>query len=505
MATPIPKNGARFTAWDIAAATNGTIVQTRDKGALPLVTAVGITSDSREVVPGSAFVALRGETYDGHDFLAKVVLAGASVVVVGRGRGGNLSRVDAIEVDDTLVAWGAIARAHLRAWRRARPVAKAVVITGSAGKTTTKEICAALLDTAGVCHRTAGNLNNRIGLPAVVMGLEPTHAFAVLEAGMSVRGEIAALAQIVEPDVAVLLNVGVAHAAGVGGTRADVAHEKGALFEALAPEAVAVVNADDPAAMGQITRTRARRVETFGRAEGARWRLLERESLGVRGSRVVVSRHGKVRIELEFPLIGEAAALDLVAALAAAEAANGSPLSPAAIQTALSTGLTMSGRGAIRVLGDGTFVIDDSYNANPQSMRSALGTLREIAEHAGREAGSAPYRDDPNNHGKHRAVAILGEMKELGVIAQHEHDAIGAELAASGVALAIGCGGLIDRTLDRAAAAGITVHKARSTEEAAEIACREVRAGDVVLVKGSRSVGTEKIVEALVKARGEAP
>ncbi len=483
MATPIPQNHARMTIWEIAAATGGDVLRAGGEGEAG-ATAVGLTSDSRAVVPGSAFVALGGQSYDGHAFVRQAIDAGAALVVVHRGRGPSIGNAGVVEVDDTLAAWGAMARTHLRAWRRRSTRGTTIAITGSAGKTTTKEICAALLATAGACHRTAGNLNNRIGLPAVAFGTLDAHTYAVFEMGMSQKGEIAAMAAIVEPDVAVLVNVGLAHAEGVGGGRAGIAREKGALFEALTRRSFAVVNADDAAAMGQIARTRAINVSTFGRAEGATYRLVGRTSLGARGSRVSVMRRGKVTIELDFPLIGEAAAIDLVAALAASEAAHGSPLSPAAIQGALSTGLSVTGRAEVRTLADGTLVIDDTYNANPQSMHAALDALSELAA-------------------ARRKVAVLGEMKELGALAREEHERLGDELVLAGVSFVIGCGGMVDLALDRAEKAGITVFRARTADEAATVACREVQAGDAILVKGSRSVGTEHVVAALVGARGE--
>jgi len=357
-------------------------------------------------------------------------------------------------------------------------------VTGSAGKTTTKELCAALLRTAAPCIATQGNLNNRIGLPATAFCVEPAHRFAVLEAGMSVTGEIAELARIAEPDVAVVTNVGVAHAEGVGGGRAGVAREKGALYEALGPEGIAIANADDDAATGQLARTVARRAESFGRAATAQYRLLERTPLGARGSRVVVDRH-RERIELTLPLVGEAAAIDFVAALAAAEAALGELLSHDALVNALAGAATLAGRGALRRLHDDTLVLDDSYNANPASVRNALRSLAEL--------GQAESR---------RTVAVLGEMKELGPTSPREHEALGDEIAAAGVALAVGCGGLIDLALDRAAARGVAVIKAKTTDEAAERAASSVAPRDVVLVKGSRSVGAERVVDALARAHG---
>ncbi len=481
MATPIPPNQATFSARALAGAANAAHATFRGMDHA----IVGVTTDSRAVTPGCAFVALRGERYDGHAFLEAAVRGGARLVVVEEGRGDAARDVDVVEVKDTLVAWGALGRAHLRAWRHAAHVGRAVAITGSAGKTTTKELTHALLSTWGDTHFTAGNLNNRVGLPAVLLGAEPHHRFGVFEIGMSVPGEIAAMAALVEPEVAVITNVGVAHAEGVGGTRELVGREKGALFEALAPRAVAVVNADDDVAMAQLPRARAARAVSFGRAPAASYRLAERTSRGASGARVRIERPVGGRLELEFPLAGEHAAIDLLAALAAAEAAAGEPIEQARAQAALAalgTRVGLAGRGGVRVLPGDVWVIDDTYNANPSSMRAALASLVEIA------AAATPRR---------RVVAVLGEMKELGPLAEAEHAAIGDALVAADVSLAISCGGLMDRAIDRAAAGGTPTLRAATTDAAAALAVREVRAGDVVLVKGSRSVGTEKVVAAL--------
>jgi UDP-N-acetylmuramoyl-tripeptide--D-alanyl-D-alanine ligase len=485
MATPIPANRAPLTAWAAAAATGGVVVRVEGEGRR----AVGITADSRAVTPGCAFVALRGETHDGHAFVSGAIEAGAALVVVERGRAPEGTQADVVEVDDTLAAWGELARAHLRAWRRGRgerDAARVVAVTGSAGKTTTKELCASILRVVAPCHATAGNLNNLVGVPAVVFGLEPQHRFAVLEVGMSVRGEIARLADLVEPDVAIVTNVGVAHAEGVGGSRGDVAREKGALYAALRRRAVAVANADDEAVLGQLTRTRADRVLTFGRAEGATYRLVDRVPAGATGSRVTLACPGRPRLELDFALLGEAAAIDLAAALAAAEAASGAAVPAAMLQGVLSRHAAIAGRTAVRRLKDDTLLIDDTYNANPHSMRAALAAAAEL----GRAHGA-------------RVVAVLGEMKELGPSAPAEHAALGDAVADAGVALAVGCGGLVDLALDRAAARGVAIEKAQDTAQAALRAVAVVAPGDVVLVKGSRGVRAERVVEALVAARGE--
>jgi UDP-N-acetylmuramoyl-tripeptide--D-alanyl-D-alanine ligase len=496
VATPIGANRAVIDARSAAEATGGRVVRATGGRA-----ACGVTSDSRAVVQGAAFVALKGERYDGHAFVGPAIEAGARLVVVERGRAPADERADAVEVDDTLVAWGALARAHLLAWRRASAAGRVVAITGSAGKTTTKELCAALLRTAGECHATAGNLNNRVGVPAVVFQLEARHRFAVLEVGMNLPGEIAALARIAEPDVAVVMNAGLAHAGGVGGTVQDVAREKGALFEGVRPGGVCVANADDPAVVGQLARSGpGARIVTFGATASAQYRLLERISLGLEGSRLRVTRPGRDPVSTVLPIPGEAAALDFTAALAAAEAATGGTLH--ASETVLTRALASLGSlakgdvrrpdrregadantdvplaGRMRVLrARGIVVLDDTYNANPASMRAALATLGECS-------------------GRH--VAVLGEMKELGREAESAHDSLAAAAAEAGLDLLISCGGLADRIAHGAAALGIDVLFAHGAEDAARLALERVAPGDVVLVKASRSVGAERVVRALV-------
>lgn len=479
MATPIPPNQARVSAWQIAAASGGRVTREVD---LALV-GRGITTDSRAVVPGSVFVALRGERFDGHEFVARAEESGAAIVVVARGEAGRARAAAVVEVDDTLHAWGAIARLHLAAWRRSAPASepkRVIAITGSAGKTTTKELVRALASELAPCHATAGNLNNRIGLPSVVLGLLPHHRIAVLEMGMSVPGEIAAMAAIAPPDVAVVTNVGLAHAGGVGGTRSDVGREKGALFEALVESGAAVTCADDPAAMGQLVRTRARDVRTFGRTGD--YAIVDRVLQGGI-SRLTVRRPGHDGDVLALPLAGEAQAIDLCAAVAAVEAAMGKPLSTEEIARALAR-FSLPGRQALRALAGGVVVIDDSYNANPASFRAAIELLAEVG--AGR-----------------RKIAVFGEMKELGDVAASEHIAIGEEMARAGVALVVGCGGaLVERGLEAARAGGARVTAASDARDAGQRLAAELQPGDVVLVKGSRGAETERAIEVLIARRG---
>jgi UDP-N-acetylmuramoyl-tripeptide--D-alanyl-D-alanine ligase len=475
--TAIPSNAISLDVLAAAEATGGTVVHR----AQPVRRTRGVTTDSRAVVAECGFVALRGERYDGHDYVGKAIEAGAILVLVERGRAPRDAWVDVVEVDDALVAWGDLAKAHLRTWRGSRADARVIAITGSAGKTTTKEMAAALLRVETDVHATAGNLNNRVGVPAVVLGLDPRHRMAVLEMGMSVRGEIASLGAIAEPDVAVVTNVGLAHAGGVGGSIHDIAVEKGALFAALGPAGVAVANADDPLVMGQARDRHDGPTVTFGRAEGADVRLVRRAALGAQGSRVHVHRNGE-ESAFVLPVPGEAAALDFVAALAAAEAALGASLADRSVSSALRHLEPAAGRLQPRRLNGGVFVLDDSYNANPASVRAAFDALAEFQAL--------------------RRVAILGEMKELGSAAEAEHEKLGEAVVRARIALLVSCGGLADVTARAAARQGVDVVLTADALEASQVAADRVRPGDVVLVKASRSVGADRVVERLIAARG---
>ncbi len=541
MATPIPSNNATFLLPEVALATHGAVVH---RGLHSDEPAVGVTSDSRAVKRGGLFVALRGETHDGHAFVDKAIERGARIVVVERRRAVEIpiapAETSIVEVDDTLLAWGALAKAHLTKWRNDSLDGRVIAITGSSGKTTTKELTAALLSEVAPTHFTAGNLNNRIGVPAVIFALETSHRFCVLEVGMSLVGELDKIMEFAKPDVSVIVNVGLAHSEGVGG-REGVMQEKGAVYRALGHDGIAIINADDDYVCRAARRARVRKFETFGRgvAQASRrpgsfaeedgalsatrdsvrvraslppdslaarptqpgsspphqggsnppssdrlggpphYRLIDRIPTGA-GSRLIIACAGRDLV-VQMPLPGEAPAIDLMAALAAQEAASRELLSAAAIEHALAS-IRLEGRGTVRRLAGDIVVLDDTYNANPSSMRAALKTLAEL---------SGVER---------RRVVVLGEMKELGDHAEAEHDALGDEIAMSRVALAIGCGGLITRTLERAAAGNgaLVVLPCGSTEEAAREAADRIRPGDAVLIKGSRSVGAERVVAALV-------
>jgi UDP-N-acetylmuramoyl-tripeptide--D-alanyl-D-alanine ligase len=482
MATAIPKNHVELTARAAAASTGGVVLRSRN------VRARGIVSDTREITGGEAFIALRGASHDAHAFLDQAAERGAELLVID-GEHSLPEGPDVVRVPSTLTAWGDLARAHARAWRCERADRRVVAITGSAGKTTTKQLCAAILAEVAATHATPGNLNNLVGVPAVLFALEPEHRFAVIECGMSVRGEIATLASLIEPDVAVITNVSVAHAEGVGGSRDDVAREKGALFDALGEDATCIFDADDPVGRALAARCTATRKIGFGRTVAALYRLMDRVPLGLAGSRVTIERPrsadgvgGVDTFEVDLPFVGEAAAVDLCAALAAADAAAG-VVTRDAIASALKRVHNVDGRAAIHQTAFGAVIIDDSYNANPASMRAAFSILGDIGQR------------------ERRRVAILGEMKELGAIAEAEHLALGDALAAAGVGLVIGCGGLATHIASRAGSLGIAAVDCASVDAAIVSALERIGPTDVVLIKGSRSTGTERIVAAL-KARG---
>jgi len=490
MATAIPKNRVETSASEIARVTRGAIAAGGD------VRAKGITSDTRAIEGGEAFVALRGERYDAHDFLDEAARRGAAILVVDRDldRANSPGGPSVVRVGDTRVAWGDLAREHMRAWRsESKRTARVIAITGSAGKTTTKQLCAALLGEG--TWASPGNLNNLVGVPAVVLMLERAHRFAVIECGMSVRGEIAKLASIVAPDVAVITNVSVAHAEGVADAGEDareaVGREKGALFDALGEDGACVFDADDALSTRLAERSRARRKIGFGKSARASYRLLDRVARGAAGSRVTIERpcESCVRlaherglgareiVEAELPFVGEAAAIDLCAALAAVDAARGA-LAQHEIDDAMKRATNVDGRAAIVNAGDVT-IVDDTYNANPASMRAALSILADLAKDA------------------RRRVAIVGEMKELGPAARTEHAALGDALYDARVALAIGCGGLASVSIAHAKARGVDAVACEDVASAERAALDRVRRGDVVLVKGSRSVGAERVVTAL--------
>jgi len=484
MGTPIPQNRAYFQAGELLIATEGELV---DGSVLRMGALSGVSTDTRTLEPGALFVALRGETFDGHDHLQAAAKAGARAALVER----DVQAPEGlylIRVRSTLDALGRLAKKHVANWRARGGERRIVGVTGSAGKTTTRVAISALLEQLrpGEVLATRGNLNNRVGLPMVLLGLEEKHRLAVVEMGMNQPGEIEALASVAEADVGVVTLVAAAHVEGVGSIE-GVAHEKGALFRALSPEGIAIANGDDPRVFAEMMRSPARRRLRYGTAEGADIRVVERKPEGLSLSRVTLERPDGSRTSFKTPLIGEAGALACAAAVAVAESRLGVRVSGETVEAAFARADVGGGGGRLvpRLLGGDVAVIDDSYNANPASSCASIRTAAELARASGR-----------------RLVLVLGAMFELGHESERGHDEVGRAAAASGAAEVFAVHGDARRISDLASASGLPARFYATSAEAAPAVVASVRPGDLLLVKGSRGVGTERVVRALVEARG---
>jgi UDP-N-acetylmuramoyl-tripeptide--D-alanyl-D-alanine ligase len=482
MATPIPANTARFTLAEVVQATGGVC----RRGAPELVVE-GVTTDSRGDAAGRLFVALSGEHFDGHRFAAAAVSAGARALLVKKGTALDVSDAAVVEVDDTLLALGALARFHRRRWG-----GTLVAVAGSAGKTTTRSAIAAALEAVlpGAVHSVAGNLNNRIGVPMVLFGLSAGHGAAVVEIGTNSTGEVRELTRVASPNVGVLTLIDVEHAEGLGSLD-DIEEEEGALLRSLLKTGTAIANGDDERVVRQLVGSNARKKISYGTRGAVDYRIERRESVGLTASRVTLERprgRGRETIALEVPLFGLPGALALAAAVAVADrvAARSVPLDR--LSSAFARGaIGEPGRLRPLELGDHTVVLDDSYNANPASVRAAVAAARELADD--RAA---------------RLVLVLGEMRELGAQSAEQHDLVGRDIGESGAAALVAVGGDAERFVPPARAVGVDAAFAADAERAVDAVLARVRPGDVVLVKASRGVKAERIVEALVRAKGRA-
>jgi UDP-N-acetylmuramoyl-tripeptide--D-alanyl-D-alanine ligase len=461
----------RLTLGWVASATDGTLLGgNADHEIREIVT------DSRVVQPGDLFVALRGPRFDAHDFVPEVLSRGATAVVE-RGRGGAR---EVIEVDDTLQALQDLAHAV-----RKEAATRVIAITGSAGKTTTKETIAAFLATRFGVVKNKGNLNNHIGLPLSLMQLRERPDVAVMELGMNHAGEISTLVAIAEPDVRVWTNVGDAHL-GFFASPDAIADAKAEILERASADTLLVCNADDPRIMARV-RNFPGRTLTFGTERHANVRATAIEDRGLGGmcARVtaagVISAGLQTRHELliETPLLGRGNLSNVLAATAVAVDA-GIPMDEIARVAGQLT--PADRRGSIRQLRDDIVVIDDSYNSSPAALRRTLDVVA-------RETRAA------------RKVAVLGEMLELGEHSLRLHAECGQAAAGAGLGLLVAIGGPPARRLaDAAVEAGLpsdAVSYFATSDEAAGAVVAAIRAGDVVLVKGSRGIRTDIIVDRL--------
>ena len=458
----------RLTAAWVAVAMGGTIVKAGETSEFS-----GVSIDTRTLRPGQLYFGIRGSRFDGADFSGTAMEAGAAGVVVPRGRGAALTdgKAAVLEVDDTTTALQALAHATRRA-----SGAKVVAITGSAGKTTTKEVTSEFLGTAYRVIRNRGNLNNHIGLPLSLMELTARPDVAVVELGMNHAGEISTLVRIAEPDVRVWTNVGEAHLGFFASVDA-IADAKAEILEGATAGSLLVANADD-----ERVESRARRfagtVTTFGIDRAADVRADQVVDRGIDGTSARVATP-KGSVDFTTPLIGRGNLANILAATAvglhfdvplAAMAARAASLKPA------------QHRGDVVRLARGVIVVDDSYNANPTATRRAMEVLR-------------------NTRTTGRRVAVIGEMLELGEHAAALHQDVGRAAVATGLDELVTVGGGPARAMaDAAIAAGMSRTHVRyfaTSDEAADAFDGYVRAGDLVLVKGSRGIRTDLVVDRL--------
>jgi UDP-N-acetylmuramoyl-tripeptide--D-alanyl-D-alanine ligase len=458
---------ASFTLKELAEATGGKMAG--DPGA----TATGVSTDSRQVAAGQLFVALRGERFDGHEFVAASAEKGVNIVLVDDAwaEANELpAGTSAVVVPDTLRALG-----DLAAWHRQRFKIKIVAVTGSNGKTTTKEMLAGILTQTGPGLKTEGNLNNLIGLPLTLLRLTGRERWAVVEMGMSAFGEIDRLAEIADPDVGIITNAFPAHLEGLGSVE-GVAKAKGELFLRLKPGSVAVYNVDDPLICKCPTHLNVTRL-TFG-LRGAEVSSASIKSLGRKGESFVLRLPNEEQ-QVTLRAYGQH---NIYNALAAAAAAHALGVPGDVIRLGLEEFTPYDKRFQLDEVG-GVVLIDDSYNANPASMAAALKTLDEVRENG-------------------RAAAVLGDMLELGAGTEVAHRELG-RAAAQCVERLYLLGPLAKEVATGAVEGGLKPGQVLIGQDHEELA-RELIAwlekGDCVLFKGSRGMRMERVAQAVRQA-----
>lgn len=437
--------------------------------------ATGYSIDSRTVQPGDLFFAIRGDRFDGHEFVAEALGKGAIAVVVAKSHRQKLSQYDSakmIEVADPLAALQQLARAVREHWN-----GKIVAVTGSVGKTTTKEMIAKVLAAKYSILKSQGNLNNHYGLPLQLLKVDTQHQVAVLEMGMSAPGEIATLARIARPDFGVVTTVAPVHTEFFANGIEGVARAKRELVEALPPDGVAFLNADDARVAAMRDHTLAR-VVTFGRGE-ADVRATYVEECGGEGTMFTLEARGE-KAECKLRLVG---VHNVTNALAAAAVGLECGLTLRQIAAALEEMSAPEGRGQTLTL-DGAIVINDCYNSNPLALDSMVNALAGIKAE--------------------RRIVVAGEMMELGADAESLHAACGRHMAGTGIDIVIGVRGNARAIVEAASKAGASALFVATPEEAGDWLAENLFAGDAVLLKASRGVKLERALERLLERRNNA-
>jgi UDP-N-acetylmuramoyl-tripeptide--D-alanyl-D-alanine ligase len=427
-------------------------------------TALGYSLDSRTIQPGEVFFAVRGERFDGHDFVLQALEKGAVAAIVGGDRVRDFSRkAGLMAVGDPLVALQALGAAVRRLW--AKPL---VGVTGSTGKTTTKEAIARLLSSRFRVLRSEGNLNNHFGLPLMLLKLEREQDIAVIEMGMSHAGEIARLATIAQPEIGVVTNVAPVHLEFFNSVE-EIARAKYELVEALPASGTAILNADDEY-VSQFGRGFHGKVVLYGRKPEARVRAENVEAQGTLGSKFELVVDG-ARETATLPLVG---AHNVDNALAAVAVALELGFTPREAARELARLAPADQRGQVVQLGNIT-IINDCYNSNPKALNAMVDALAAMPAA--------------------RRIVVAGEMLELGPRGEALHRQSGEHIAEKKIDVLLGVRGLAQSLVDAARGAGMRAEFVSTPEQAGEWLVRETQPGDLVLVKGSRGVKLEKALE----------
>ncbi len=437
-----------------------------------------ISTDSRRIGPGDAFVALVGENHDAHCFLAQAVDRGAAVLVVSRKEAVSTVRGDVpiVLVEDTLRALGDLGR-----YRRDRAAIPVVGITGSNGKTSTKEMVAAVLSTRWKVLKNAGNLNNLIGVPLTLLSLDPSHEAAVIEMGINVPGEMDRLVAVAGPTVGLITNIHPAHLEGLQSEDA-ILLEKAALWRALGRDGLAVVNRDDERLDRLASSISARKVTFSSKSREAHVMASGRPDFSGGRTRFAVDFEGKV-LPVTLAVIGEHQTHN---AVAAAAVGYGLGLSPEAVVEGLNGHRPVPQRMETLSLPDGTVIINDTYNANPVSVIAAVRTAVQVA-------------------GKRPVVVVLGEMRELGPQSPHYHRMVGRRIGGLGLSRLITQGPLAQEISRGAREAGFPAHgccHVENHEEAVAELLHHWHPGAWILLKGSRGMRMERVLEAILQRMG---
>lgn len=473
-----------LTTAEIAALTGGRLSTTAE----PATAITSVTTDSRAVKPGALFVAKPGEHSDGHHFVAGALAAGATLILAERETTSPDGRVDpAVIVPDVVLALGALAH-HVVARVRESGGLHVVGITGSAGKTTTKDLLAAILDTQGPTVKPFNSYNGEIGLPLTVCEMTEETAYLVAEMGATHVGNIDYLAHMVKPQVGAVLMVGTAHVGEFGGVE-NIVRTKGELVEALPADGTAVLNVDDAQVWGMRPRTAAK-VLPFGEGAAA--------SEGVRGVDVSLDSQGHPRLTLTFPggatfpivsgLIGRHHVSNVLAAAASAFALGVAPHAIASALDGLGPGSRFRMERSERA--DGVSVINDAYNANPESMMAALQLLASLG------------RPDADGQAR-RTWAVLGEMLELGQDRISEHDRLGRLVVRMNISKTLVVGQGAKPAYNAAVMEGSWGDEATFVEtldEAFEVLEQRLEPGDIVLFKSSNGSGLRLLGERVARA-----